>query len=175
MLKILGIHSNATGESSFTDGHAWLTLHFENGRSTSVGLWTTTLGELRRVASDPTGFALGETFDVNFGIEGRKGYRAKASRYYSLASPQGERAIAILGSWASWRFTNTCAEWARDVVQKLTGEELAADDWLGIETPRELGNSILALERESPTSLTFPKRAAGDPIGAALLQKTIGY
>jgi hypothetical protein len=115
---------------------------------------------------------LGETFDVNFGIEDRKGYRAAASRYYRLSEPQARRATALLGSWASWRFTNTCAEWARDVVYKLTGESVSADDWMGFETPRQLGDSILALERRSPTSLSSPKAVLRDPIGESFVEKT---
>ncbi len=54
MLKILGVHSNVNGNASLTDGHAWPILHLENGNSTSIGLWTSTLYEARRFIKDPT-------------------------------------------------------------------------------------------------------------------------
>lgn len=82
MLEILGIHSSVTGNAALTDGHAWLSMHFTNGNHTTVGLWTTTLFQARRIVKDPTGAILDESFDVNFGLEDQKNYRPAASRYY---------------------------------------------------------------------------------------------
>jgi hypothetical protein len=90
MLKVLGVHSNVLGDASLPDGHAWLSMHFENGNHTSIGLWTSSLGEARRFIKDPTGFMLGETHDVEFGIEDQKQYVAKASRYYVLTKDQAQ-------------------------------------------------------------------------------------
>lgn len=167
MLKTLGIHSSAAGTVAFTAGHAWLTLHFANGNSTSVGLWTSTLAEPRRFVRDPTGFALGETLDVEWGLEISKQYRAAASRYYGLTPGQAKHATSALIASASWRFTNTCATWATEVVRRLAGEELDSTELLGAtNTPRALGNAILALEAKSPTSLGHPRPVVFRPIGA---------
>jgi hypothetical protein len=71
MLTVIGVHSNVTGDASLTDGHAWITLHFSNGRSTSVGLWTPTLFEARRFVKDRIGAldSTAENFDVQWGLE----------------------------------------------------------------------------------------------------------
>lgn len=89
MLSVIGIHSSCVSGSSMkaspslTSGHAWLTLHYENGRKSSIGLWAE--GELmaaNRFISDPVGITRGsqEKFEVNFDKELQKAYRAEASR-----------------------------------------------------------------------------------------------
>ena len=165
MLQTLGIHSNVIGNASLTDGHAWLTMHFPNGNSTSVGLWTSTLGESRRLVKDPTGFMLGETYDVEFGWEIAKHYQARASRFYRLSPDQAKFSTKVLGAYTSWRYSNTCATWATSVVHQLTGEEIASSELLGItNTPRALGNALVQLERRNPTSLQSPKLVLGNPL-----------
>lgn len=165
LLDILGVHSNVAGDAALTDGHAWLSMHFQNGRFTTIGLWTTTLDEPRRFIKDPTGFMLGETFDVEFGRETAKAYRAKASRYYRLTQTEARSATRVLTTNASWRFSNTCASWATNVVRGLTGEELGSSEWGGwTNTPRALANAIVALERKQPTSLASPKIVVGNPV-----------
>ncbi|WP_457592057.1 hypothetical protein [Hydrogenimonas sp.] len=42
----------------------------------------------------------------------------------------------------TWYVTHTCADYARDVYYKATGVYLDVDDYMGIETPRELAKSI---------------------------------
>lgn len=165
VLKILGVHSNAIGDAALTDGHAWLTLHFQSGKSTSIGLWTTSLDESRRFVKDPTGFLLGETFDVEFGREVDKQYAALARRYYQLSEDQARFSNKVLGSFASWRFSNTCASWAARVVRELTGEDLASKELLGYtDTPRSLGNAIMELEKKGPTSVGAPQHVQGNPV-----------
>ena len=44
-----------------------------------------------------------------------------------------------------WTCTNTCASFASDTFYAVTGKDVDADDFLGIETPREISKSILAL------------------------------
>ncbi len=169
MLKVLGVHSNVLDDQAIGDGHAWLTLHFENGNSTSIGLWTSSLGEVRRVVKDPTGFMLGETFDVKFGLENKLGYRAKASRFYALTKDQALLATKVMGAFTGWRFANTCATWATDVVKRVVGEELPSSELAGAtNTPRALGGAIKRLERIQPTSLQCPRGIKGNPICDAL-------
>ncbi len=165
MLEVLGIHSNVASTAQFSDGHAWLSMHFSNGRSTTVGLWTTTLFESRRIVRDPTGAILDESFDVNFGLEDERGDIAAASRYYGLSPTQARRAVAVMGSYTGWRFTNTCASWASKVVRELLGEELDSSELGGLtDTPRALAKAIEDREAKEPTTLDRPKRIQSAPI-----------
>lgn len=165
MLDVLGIHSNVKSGADLDDGHAWLSMHFTNGRSTTVGLWTTTLFEARRFVKDPTGAILDQSFDVNFGLEKEKNYKPLASRYYKLTEAQAKRAVALMGSYTSWRFTNTCASWATAVVRELLGEDLDASELGGLtDTPRALGKVISELEAKNPTSISKPTRIISNPI-----------
>lgn len=165
MLNTIGIHSNAAEGDALTAGHAWLTLHFANGRSTSIGLWTNSLGDARRLISDPTGFLLGETFDVEWGWEDQKGYRPKASRYYRLTEGQARSATSILAASGNWRFTNTCASWATEVVRRLIGEDIPSTELAGAtNTPRALGIAIRRLESKNPTSISMPRAARASPV-----------
>lgn len=172
MLEVLGIHSNVAGGASLTGGHAWLSIHFANGKQTTVGLWTTTLFEARRIIKDPTGAILDESFDVNFGLEEEKNYKPVASRYYKLSEAQAKRAVAMMGSYTGWRFTNTCASWATNVVHELVGEEIDSSEIGGLtQTPRALGEAILKLEASEPTSLKNPKKIITNPIVKSSLAK----
>ena len=52
---------------------------------------------------------------------------------------------------------NTCASWASELLDDVTGVAIDADDWSGFETPRELGKHILELEkRKGPSSRVSP-------------------
>jgi hypothetical protein len=173
MTKIIGVHSNVTGDAKLTDGHAWITLHFSNGRHTSIGLWdhTPTLLNAKNLIYDKIGVfnATAETFDVEWGLEEKRGYRAKASRYYGLSEGQTRAAVAALGAYSGWRFSNTCATWATHVVIQLTGEELDSEELLGYtNTPRALGNAIQKLEARHPTSLRHPRSVINNPITGAI-------
>ena len=95
MLRILGVHSNVIGGANSTAGHAWLSMHFGNGRHVSVGLWTSSLDDLHRFVKDPTGIFDPETYDINIGFEDRRGYVARASRYYGLSPSQGTAATRM--------------------------------------------------------------------------------
>ena len=62
MLSVIGIHCKVDdkGKISATSGHAWLTVHFTNGRRDSVGLWPEEddLNNMARLlVRDPVGFS----------------------------------------------------------------------------------------------------------------------
>jgi hypothetical protein len=161
MLDVLGVHSNVSGDASMTGGHAWISLHYTNGRSTTVGLWATSdLFEARRFIRDPIGItgSTAEKGEVEWGLEVKKHYLAKASRYYKLYPNQIHQLVKVIGAYTGWRFTHNCASWATDVVRKLVGEELDSAELLGvINTPRALGSAILKLEARIPTSREMPR------------------
>lgn len=57
----------------------------------------------------------------------------------------------------AWKYTNTCASRATEIVNEVIGVNIDADDWGGFETPRELGTHILVLEMsKGRTSLIHP-------------------
>jgi len=161
MLEVLGVHSNVVGDVALTDGHAWVSLHYTNGNSTTVGLWATgdVLGG-RHFIYDPIGVtdSTAEQGEVQWGLEAKRHYLAKASRYYKLYPQQLQQVVKVLGAYTGWRFTHTCASWATDVVKQLVGEDLNSAELLGAtNTPRALGNAIQALEARIPTSIDMPR------------------
>jgi hypothetical protein len=167
MLSVIGIHSSAIGASSsqvgnkFVDGHAWLSLHYTNGRHTTVGLWAE--GELvawNHVIRDPLGLSpkTAEKFEVRFGEEEKRGYRPKASRYYGLYNTQSSYAIMHIGKYTGWRATHTCATWATEKIKEIFGLQLASTEFFGLtNTPRALGAVIARLDTIDPTSIQKPK------------------
>lgn len=149
---ILGVHSNVAGsKNDFTAGHAWLTIT-HNGATTFYGLWPD---------SHPNVVDNGDKSDIRIGMEASD--KAVASRYYRLTDAQAKNFNALMQSNVTWRYTQTCASWASDVVADVIGEDVDADDNLGFETPRELGESILLLESKSPTTISSPRPVPNNP------------
>lgn len=149
---ILGIHSNVAGDScSYTAGHAWLTITHD-GKTSFYGLWPD---------AHPKTVDNGDASDIRIGLEASA--KAAASRYYRLSDAQANHFNKLMKANVSWRYTNTCASWAGEIVEEVIGEDIDADDWLGFETPRELGKSILELEKKEPTSIEKPKRLERNP------------
>jgi hypothetical protein len=149
---ILGIHSNVAGDrEEFTAGHAWLTVT-EDGVTTFYGLWPD---------AHPRVVNNGDGSDIRIGLEA--GAPAIASRYYKLSDAQATHFKALMKSNVAWRYTNTCASWATEVVYEIVGEDVDSDDYLGFETPRELGRNILLLERADPTTIYAPKKLERNP------------
>jgi hypothetical protein len=149
---ILGIHSNVAGDThELTAGHAWLTIT-ENGTTTFYGLWPD---------AHPMVVNNGDGSDIRVGLEASA--KAVASRYYKLSDAQAKHFKALMLSNVGWRYTNTCASWASEVVYEIVGEDVDSDDYLGFETPRELGRNILILERTDPTSMHAPKKLERNP------------
>lgn len=142
---VLGIHSNSAGsQDGFTSGHAWISVRV--GSSTRYyGLWP----DEHRITKDN-----GPGMDIRVGLE--RTIRAKASRYYLLSQSQRKKLVLKLRENVTWKYTHNCSSWASDLIYEVLGEDVDADDWLSIETPRELGRNILILEGKSPTSSHAP-------------------
>ncbi len=73
---------------------------------------------------------------------------------------------------AHWFYTNNCSSWASKIVNEVVGADVDADDWLGIETPRELGRNILLLEKKYPTSIHAPKHVRNEPATSLLTRSS---
>jgi len=157
---VLGIHSNVSGDSNdYTAGHAWLTITHD-GTTTHFGLWPD---------AHPSVVDNGEASDIRVGMEASA--KAVASRYYRLSDAQAKHFNALMQANVAWRYTNTCASWASEIVEVVVGEDVDADDWSGFETPRELGASILELEAKQPTSLESPKPLKQNPASSLMKRK----
>ena len=157
---ILGIHSTESSDNdSFTSGHAWLSIT-ENGRTITYGLWPD---------RHPVTVDNGRGKDIRTGLENKM--TAAASRYYRLSANQATMLNhSIRNKSVSWRITNTCAAWASAIVKEIIGEDVDADDYMGFETPRELGRNILILEKKRSTSLINPLSLHSDPAGKILFK-----
>lgn len=149
---ILGIHSNVAGnKADITGGHAWLTIT-ENGKTNFYGLWPD---------AHPRAGDNGDGSDIRIGLEASD--KAVASRFYKLSDPQAKQFNALMKANVAWRFTNNCSSWASEIVYEVVGEDVDADEYLGFETPRELGDNILDLEKNDPTTVYSPKALEKNP------------
>jgi hypothetical protein len=172
---ILGVHSwsgNSAGQGSsaeFVDGHSWLTIT-SGGRTVSYGLYP-----------DDHGYVVdnGDKSDIRYNIEQSHGYKADANRYYELTPVEYQKLQQKLQENVEWAHTNTCASWASETATEITGETIDADDYGGFETPREMAESIKALERKTPSSLADPvapsERHRSSLFGAAELEVPANY
>ncbi|WP_036292015.1 hypothetical protein [Methylosinus sp. PW1] len=175
MLSVIGVHAghNAkegdyrpAGAVDLTWGHAWLSMHYTNGRSNTIGLWQVqTNGFPRHVVRDPGNILhnsgitdkFAEKFEVEFDLERRLHYVANASRYYGLYKGQQSRAVMALGKFTGWRLTHNCATWATEKLHDIFGVDLKTAEVLGLtNTPRALANSLRALEAKRATSVGNP-------------------
>ncbi|MBM7068440.1 hypothetical protein [Actibacterium sp. 188UL27-1] len=153
---VLGIHSNVTSGDK-TGGHAWISIT-TLGRTTCYGLWPDEHG---RTIDNGSGT------DIRRGLETIAG--ARASRYYELTPTQAAALHTELGRNVTWNYTHNCSSWASDVIARVVGEDVDADDMslLGAESPRQLGASIRRLETRSPTSRMSPVPAGAAPTGSS--------
>ncbi len=157
---VLGVHSNVAGDTSeYTGGHAWLTISHD-GVTTHYGLWPD---------AHPNVVDNGDDSDIRVGMEASA--TAVASRYYRLSDAQAKHFNALMTANVAWRYTNTCASWASEVVRDVVSEDVDADDWGGFETPRELGRNILKLEAAGPTSLGCPKALKQNPASSLMKRR----
>jgi len=147
---VLGIHSyvGAQTEGSFNqfvDGHAWISVT-RNGQTEVYGLWP---DDHPHVPDN------GNASDIRRGLEA--GYPATASRYFELTPEQSRELDAALKENVTWRYTNTCASWASETTERITGQRIDADDTLGFETPRKLIETLRGLEKKQPTAPDTPQ------------------
>ena len=150
---VLGIHSYVDGQTEgsfnqFVDGHAWISVT-RNGHTEVYGLWP---DDHPHVPDN------GDATDIRRGIEA--GYPATASRYFELTPEQSRELDAALKENVTWRYTNTCASWASETAERVTGQRISADDTLGFETPRKLIETLQDLDKKQPTTRDTPQPPA---------------
>jgi RHS repeat-associated protein len=132
---VVSIRSNVSSDAEMTDGHAWINDRSPDETDTSYGLWPD---------SHPAVEDNGPATDVRRNLEVQFGYNDQyvAQKSFPLTKAQYDEFIRFINKSDTWRYTHTCADWARDVIKAITGTRLDADDWFGFETPRELSKSM---------------------------------
>ena len=83
-----------------------------------------------------------EGFGVQRDLEILRGYKTHASLSVVIDQGDYDALMAYVSKADTWSPTRTCADWSRDAFYAATGQYLDVDDYLGIETPRELSESI---------------------------------
>ncbi len=151
---ILGIHSNVPASADFTDGHSWLSVS-RDGEVTNYGLWPDDHPRIIAMGLSDT-----KKSDIRTGME--DGQVSESARYYKLSIKQAAILEMKLKENIRWKYTNTCASWASETVDSVTGENINANDTLGFETPRNVTKSIQSLEKIRPTSKSNPKGVPDD-------------
>lgn len=154
---VLGIHSNVAADGAdFSAGHAWVTIT-QKGKTIFYGLWPD---------AHPRTVDNGDASDIRIGLEASA--KAVASRYYKLSDAQAKRFNSLVKANVHWFYTNNCSSWASEIVNEVVEVAIDADDWLGIETPRELGRNILLMEKRDPTSMYAPMLVKREPASSIL-------
>jgi hypothetical protein len=162
---VIGIHSVVENDT-IGAGHAWISFT-KDGVTTTYGLWP---DGHRKTPDDPEGVIT----DIRKGFEDSVKQKFH-SRYYSINKSREKIFADLITKNIEWAVTHTCAAWASDVFIAVTGEDVDADDagiykfpisnkiaipipLFGVETPRELIQSIQELEAKDPTTLEKPHR-----------------
>ena len=153
---IVGVHTSVTGSSSwqnaFDHGHAWITI--TEDETTMYGLWPDYNSSI-----EDAGLDNGPGTDVRIDFEKGTG---KHSRFMYITPNQLlEVKNFITKHWEYDLWTRNCATFAQKVwkVASRDLEILDADElWDGspVESPRVLGNSIIAIEAVDPTGALRP-------------------
>lgn len=157
---ILGIHSNVGPNAGFTAGHAWISVTKE-GVTTTYGLWP----DLHKDTVDNGIFGT----DVRVNLESND--KGLHNRYYNLNEKEEKLLTKYVGAYSMYPRTmsNTCAAWASEAIEYIVGEDVDADDNMGFETPREISESIIELEKNDPTSQNMGQKRKGGEDGSSSL------
>jgi len=131
----ISIHSNVPPDSDFTAGHSWIEIkNKKTGKKTTYGLWTDKLKSGGVKGTPGKG--------VNVNLEKKNGYKTSHSLSVDISAEQVKSFDDYTKEPDEWSPSHTCADWARDGFNNITGINLDVDDYLGIETPRELSRAI---------------------------------
>lgn len=94
----------ASDSSNYTSGHAWLTITHK-AKTTHYGLWPD---------AHPNVVNNGNASDIRVGME--TSAKSVANRHYRLSEAQAKHFNDLMKANVAWRYTNTCASWATEVV-----------------------------------------------------------
>lgn len=144
ILCINSVLSVSFDDAGIIDGHAWLSLHdcATGSLIHTYGLWPDSHEEII-----DAGLANGSVSDVRIDFWKDLLYMSLARCVYCVCINDAQRSKldTIVSQHHGWRYTNNCSSFASEVFYDVTGIDVDADDVLGIETPREICESIHGL------------------------------
>jgi hypothetical protein len=151
---ILSIHSNVREDGpedlGLVSGHAWLSLSdcATGNLIATYGLWPDEHPGIQR-----SGLSNGEGSDVRVNFAGDRKNQALAHYFYSMciSDAQKEKFDSEVSKNWSWGYFDNCSSFAAEVFEEVTGKDIDADDTAGIDTPREVGESIYEENGNRPT------------------------
>jgi len=126
----LCIYSNVKSTNDFSSGHAWLS-HKSKSNSHTYGLWPD---------NHPNIIDNGDKSDIR--IDKESGIPHEVSFCKKITKEEGVKLLDILKENKTWRYTNTCASFASETFETVTGVNINPNDMLGFETPRKITESI---------------------------------
>jgi hypothetical protein len=131
-----------------SDGHAGLmTMDDDSYQSTTYGLWPDGHEGITNA-----GLNNGSGSDVRINFAGDSGSIYQYVFCICITDEQKRRFDAEVSKNWTHSGTNNCASFASEVFESTTGIDVDADDIMGFETPRELGEHIMELNRSPPQS-----------------------
>lgn len=165
---LVGVHTSVSGgtavQNLWNHGHAWITVTKDT--TTRYGLWPDSNDSI--IAA---GLSNGSGTDRRINFEKGTG---RFSRFMYISPKRLIEVEAFINKhWEYSLFTRNCATFAQKVWKVASGdqEDLRADEfWQGspVESPRVLGNSIIAKEAVNPTGTLRPKDVpqVNDPLNS---------
>lgn len=165
---LVGVHTSVSGgtavQNIWNHGHAWITVTKDT--TTRYGLWPDSNDSI--IAA---GLSNGSGTDRRINFEKGTG---RFSRFMYISPKRLIEVEAFINKhWEYSLFTRNCATFAQKVWKVASGdqEDLRADEfWQGspVESPRVLGNSIIAKEAVNPTGTLRPKDVpqVNDPLNS---------
>ena len=135
----LCIYSNSSPDANLIAGHAALVLYHPDGDGfalTTYGLWPD---------SHPAVINNGAASDIRTNLPNDMVSNYKYFYCSAITDEQKKKLDGIVNSNVPWTCTNSCASFASETFDAVTGIDVDADDFLGLETPREISQSILTL------------------------------
>lgn len=176
---IMAIHTDVAegeeGDTGLVAGHSWITLHNEqSGESSAYSLYADT-HVTREQAAKPGGVQINLDNMIGTFYHAQRISKSEKARFDEIIASQGPQNKG--GGARSWAVTDTCASFSSEVFQSTTGVDIDADEWLGFETPREVGQNIRAANGGSawpsgviiPPRVYTPRKAGGDGAMAVAL------
>lgn len=75
---------------------------------------------------------------------------------HAISEEEEKKLKKLVRKPTKWTLTNTCASFASETFEEVTGIDIDADEILGFETPREIGEHIIEANHGTNTPIPMP-------------------
>ena len=139
-------------------GHAALAIIFDNGKFLTLGSWPDNITAVRQA-----GLPNGNGSDVRVDLPQDAPASFPFVHCVEISDEQYDQLLQqVEGEGHQWARTNNCAGFAGPTFNEFTGSSLDHDDWFGIDTPCELGESIV--DANGGVNSNWPVNVPGGPL-----------